>query len=168
MFERDEVLTIITIGRQFWQHPKKLGIWAAELLWVDDDGQPVFDQLKGQAFGSNHVALEVQAALEGLKRAAEIQATIEVRSVNESVVKTIPEYAPKWKAKGWKKSGGPIASLDEWKEIDAICETLQVDWRKRPKEEIDHIDDFERLWKALEERENDYAMKRALARDPYR
>lgn len=166
MSESDGAIKVVTIGRKFWSHPQKLGIWAAELLWLDDEG-PRFDQLKDQDSSADNVALEVEAALAGLSRAQELGRPIEIHCVNESVVKTMSEYLPKWKQDGWKRKAGPIASLKQWQEIDRICQSHSVEWIKRGKEEIDLIDDYEKLWDALRERENEYAMQRAIARDPY-
>lgn len=162
----DEKLSILTVGRHFGHQPEKPGIWAAELLWVEG-GRPRFDQIKGYVSGSNNVALDVHAVLEGLRRANEIRLPLVVHSVNQTVVDTIPLWVSGWKANGWKKKKGKIASLEHWQEIDAICQELQVEWVKRPKEKIDQIEDFERLWTELEERENEYLMKRAMDRDPY-
>lgn len=167
MIDADEPVKIITIGRKFWNHPQKLGIWAAELLWVDSDGLPRFEQIKDQDSSADNVALEVEAALAGLKRAQGLERPIEVHSVNESVVRTISDYLPKWKAEGWRRKSGPIASLKQWQRIHEICQSGDVEWVKRRKEQIDLIDDYEKLWEALRERENDYAMQRAIARDPY-
>jgi ribonuclease HI len=162
----DDHLSILTIGRHFRDKPGEPGIWAAELLWVEE-GRPCFDQVKGYANGSNNVALEVRAVLEGLRRAKEIRLPVIMRSVNQTIVDTIPLWVSGWKEKGWKKKKGEIASLEQWREIDVICQELEVQWIKRPKEKIDQIDDYERLWAELEERENEHLMKRAMARDPY-
>ena len=168
MYDEERQFAIITIGRQFWHDRDKTGIWAAEMLWTDDDGYPQYGQVKGVERGQNNVALEVKAALEGLKQAVGHELPVEVRSVNESVVQTVNIYMPGWKRNGWRKSDKePPKSLAEWQEIDALCDLLQVTWTKRSPKEIDQIEDFQRLWHELEQRESEFLMKRALERDPY-
>jgi hypothetical protein len=79
------------------------------------------------------------------------------------------DYLPAWKRKGWKNPKGRApASVEEWKEIDRICEQIDVQWEKRPKGKVDGLEDFEALWNHIEERENELALNRALARDSYR
>lgn len=168
MYEAEDVVKIITIGRQFWSTPDKRGIWAAEILWTEEDENPLFDQLKGQKANSNNVSLEVHAVLEGLRRVEELGLPIQLHCVNDSVVKTIDEYAPNWKANAWRNSSDEQPKdLKEWQEIDDFCQSHDVTWVKRKKEEIDHIKEIQYLWEMLERRENELAMERALSRDPY-
>jgi ribonuclease HI len=169
MLEDSNQLIIDTVGRWFSRSARKEGIWSAELLWSADDGKPLFDVLKGQRAGTNNIELDVWAVLAGLRAAKDLALPVVVRSVNESVVLTIRDYLPVWKRNGWKNpKGGRPASVEEWKEIDRICEQIEVRWEKRPKGKVDGIKDFEALWSYIEERENELALERALARDPYR
>lgn len=168
MIYSEDTVTITTVGRCFWHDTSRAGIWAAQMLWVDDDEtRPIMERLKGTAQGVDHVNLEVKAVLEGLRRGVEIGKSIEVHAVNQSVVDTIGKYIDSWKKNGWRRAGRkPISCLKQWQEIDAICQTHPVSWAKRQPTEIDTIKDYEDLWRALEERDNELWMRRALERDP--
>lgn len=169
MIYTGDTVKITTLGRCFWHDSSRPGIWAAEILWVDDDKmRPIMERLKGKAQGVDHVNLEVKAALEGLRRGVELGRPMVVHAVNQSVVDTIPKRIDGWKANGWRKSDRkPPKSLEEWQEIHAICQNHPVSWAKRQPTEFDTIKDYDDLWQELEDRDNEFWMQRALERDPY-
>lgn len=165
----EDTVKIITLGRCFWHDSNRPDIWAAEVLWVDDDeSRPIMERLKGKMQGVNHVRLEVIAALEGLKRGVEIGKPIEVHAVNQAVVDTIPQFIDRWIANGWRKSDRkPPKNLEEWQEIHSICQDHSVSWAKRKTTDIDHLEDWESLWTMLGDENLESLMQRALERDPY-
>lgn len=44
----------------------------------------------------------------------------EIHTDSEFWINVITKWAPGWKAKGWKKSGGPIKNLDLVQELDVL------------------------------------------------
>ena len=53
-----------------------------------------------------------------------------VRFVSDSryLVSGMQDWLPQWKARGWKRKGGPIENLDLWKALDRISAAHEVDW----------------------------------------
>lgn len=165
------VLVARTVGRYFPTAKPPTGAWAAILEW-DDGNDPQFLPLEGRlsaevATGHN-VSGEVHAVLQALQEAKRIGLSVEIWAVNASVVKTIPEFYAGWKRNGWKKANGKIPSdLGLWQEIHALSQELNVVWHKRPKAKIDAVKEYEEFLSAIAERDNEFWMQRAIAKDPY-
>ena len=53
-----------------------------------------------------------------------------VRFISDSqyLVKGMTEWVRGWKARGWKRKGGPIENLELWKELDQAAATHEVRW----------------------------------------
>ena len=53
-----------------------------------------------------------------------------LRFVSDSqyLVKGMSEWVPSWKARGWRRKGGPPENLNLWKELDRAATRHQVDW----------------------------------------
>jgi ribonuclease HI len=72
--------------------------------------------------GTNNVA-ELTAAIDGLRFLAErCDLSITLLSDSEQVVKAMPQWVPKWKAKGWRKTDGkPVLNRSLYEGLDAIA-----------------------------------------------
>ncbi|MFN3317577.1 MAG: ribonuclease H [Allorhizobium sp.] len=72
--------------------------------------------------GTNNVG-EISAAIDGLRFLADRpDLSITLLSDSEQVVKAMPEWVPKWKAKGWRKADGkPVTNRPLYEELDAIA-----------------------------------------------
>jgi ribonuclease HI len=53
-----------------------------------------------------------------------------VRFVSDStyLVRGMEEWVPAWKARGWRRKGGPPENLEMWKELDRAAAPHQVEW----------------------------------------
>jgi hypothetical protein len=172
----DDRVSIKTVSRFFWKASPAYGIWTAGLLWTENGLDACIDLVEGKLSPDDHdggldnhnIRGDVIAVLEGLRRAREIGIGATVYSTNDSVVRTIPEYYAGWKRRKWKSAKGKTPdSLEEWHEINEICQLIPVEWVRRKPGKIDAIADHEEFDRLLKERDNDFWMERAIARDPY-
>ena len=72
--------------------------------------------------------MELTAAINGL-RAIKEPSIITLFTDSQYVQKGINEWMPKWLAKNWRGTNGPVANQDLWKELLAAKEKHQVTWR---------------------------------------
>lgn len=72
--------------------------------------------------GTNNVG-ELSAAIDGLRFLADrTDLAVTLLSDSEQVVKAMPEWLPKWKAKGWRTAGGkPVQNRSLYEELDALA-----------------------------------------------
>lgn len=72
--------------------------------------------------GTNNVA-ELSAAIDALGfLAVRPDLSITLLSDSEQVVKAMPQWVPKWKAKGWRKADGkPVQNRPLYEQLDAIA-----------------------------------------------
>lgn len=75
---------------------------------------------------NNRMAL--QSAIVGLEL---LKRPCSIRFVSDSqyLVKGMTEWVRGWKARGWKRKGGPPENLSLWKELDRIASTHRVTWQ---------------------------------------
>jgi ribonuclease HI len=74
---------------------------------------------------NNRMALT--SAIAGL---AALRRPCRVRFVSDSqyLVKGMTEWLRGWKARGWKRKGGPIENVELWRELDGIAGRHEVSW----------------------------------------
>jgi ribonuclease HI len=172
----DDRVSIKTVSRFFWKARPPYGIWTAGLLWTENGLDAQVDLVEGKLAADvsdsgpeqHNIRGDVLAVLEGLRRAQEVGTCATVYSTNDSVVRTIPEYYDGWRTRKWKSAKGKTPdSLEEWHEISEICQSIDVEWVRRKPGKIDAVADHEEFDRLLKERDNDFWMERAIARDPY-
>ena len=49
-------------------------------------------------------------------------------SDSEYVIVNKTERMDKWKADGWRNSGGWVKNCDLWEELDQLCQPLTIEW----------------------------------------
>jgi len=100
------------------------GGWAAILV---RDGQ--CEELGGREAHTTNNRMEMQAAVEGLRRARSGGA---VRVVTDSryLHDGISRWIHAWKRRGWRKAdGGEVLNRDLWESLDRLCRTpARVEW----------------------------------------
>jgi ribonuclease HI len=71
--------------------------------------------------------MAIQSATTGLRL---LKRPCRVRFVSDSqyLVKGMSEWVRGWKARGWKRKGGPPENLELWKELDRVAERHRVEW----------------------------------------
>ena len=55
-------------------------------------------------------------------------ASVRYVSDSEYLVKGIREWVPGWKARGWKRKGGPVENLELWQKLDQAAAAHEVNW----------------------------------------
>jgi ribonuclease HI len=76
--------------------------------------------------------MELKGLIEAFKRLPE-DAEVSVFSDSELCVKSMNEWAPGWKAKGWKRKAGPIANLELVQELFELKQShkkVKLQWVK--------------------------------------
>ncbi|MGH9259037.1 MAG: ribonuclease H family protein [Acidimicrobiales bacterium] len=68
------------------------------------------------------------ATLEWIRRQWK-HARVRYVSDSEYLVRGMREWLPGWKARGWKRKGGPIENLELWQKLDQAAAAHTVDWR---------------------------------------
>ena len=93
------------------------GGWAA--VWVDDGR--IVREAHGSASEMTNNRMELSALAGALEMAPE-DAEIEIVTDSELCVRTITEWAPKWRDAGWRRRRGSIANLELVKRVLELYE----------------------------------------------
>jgi ribonuclease HI len=84
-------------------------------LWGGDPGKTTNNRM------------ELMAAIKGLEYFP-AGAAIEMRCDSQYVVRSVSEWMPGWKARGWRKAGGPLLNVDLMKRLDELNAARHVTW----------------------------------------
>jgi len=92
----------------------KDGVWERRDYWISERDTT-----------NNRMA--IQSAIVGLSH---LRRPCRVTFVSDSqyLVKGMTEWVRSWKARGWKRKGGPPENLALWKELDRVAGTHRVEW----------------------------------------
>ncbi len=71
--------------------------------------------------------MAIRSGTEGLKLLTQ-RCRVEVVSDSQYLVKGMNEWLPGWKAKGWKRKGGPIQNLELWQQLERVAADQDVQW----------------------------------------
>ena len=85
-------------------------------------------EISGADPRSTNNRMELTAAIEAL-RLIEGPAFVTIFTDSQYLQKGINEWMPKWLAKNWRGSSGPVANQDLWKELLAVSEKHEVSWK---------------------------------------
>jgi len=88
------------------------GGWAA--VWVEDD-RIVREECGGDPATTNN-RMELAALIAAYRMLPE-DAAVTVYSDSQLCVRTVNEWAATWERRGWKRKGGPIANLEQVKQL---------------------------------------------------
>jgi ribonuclease HI len=71
--------------------------------------------------------MAIRSAIEGLRL---LKRPCSVRFVSDSqyLVRGMNEWLKGWKAKGWRRKGGPPENLELWKTLDRVASEHRVEW----------------------------------------
>lgn len=72
--------------------------------------------------------MELTAAIEAL-RTIEGKSLITLYTDSQYLKKGIDEWMPRWLARNWRGTNGPIANQDLWQELLKVSGRHQVTWR---------------------------------------
>ncbi|GEO98019.1 ribonuclease HI [Methylobacterium haplocladii] len=71
--------------------------------------------------------MELTAAISALEYFPE-GAAIEMRCDSQYVVKSVTEWMPGWKRRGWRTATGPVKNVDLMERLDSLARTRDVRW----------------------------------------
>ncbi len=98
--------------------------------WVEDDR--IVAERCGADGSTTNNRMELTALIEAYGALPEDH-EITIYSDSQLCVKTVNEWAPGWAARGWRRTGGPIANLALVKELFALAEArpgVELVWIK--------------------------------------
>ena len=113
------------LGNQFEERANPGG--AAGLVEVWRDGKwERRDYWRSDPDTTNN-RMAIVSALDGLSL---LKKPCIVRFVSDSqyLVKGMNEWVRSWKARGWKRKGGPPENLELWKDLDGVASRHRVEW----------------------------------------
>jgi ribonuclease HI len=84
--------------------------------------------LTGSEAATTNNRMELTAALRALEALKE-PCQVDLYTDSEYLQRGITEWMPVWKAKNWKRKGGPLANLDLWQALDAALARHMVRWQ---------------------------------------
>ena len=99
------------------------GGWGAILRFGDKQ-----KELSGGQHDTTNNRMELTAAvraLEALKRPSDVVLYTDSQYVKNGIVSWIAN----WKQRGWKRKDGPLKNVDLWKELDALNQAHNIQWR---------------------------------------
>ncbi len=99
------------------------GGWAALII----DGK-TRREISGAEEKSTNNRMELTAAIEAL-RTIEEKACITLYTDSQYLKKGMDEWMPRWLAKNWRGTSGPVANQDLWQELLKVSGRHQVTWR---------------------------------------
>ncbi len=85
-------------------------------------------EISGAEVKSTNNRMELTAAIEAL-RTIEGKSLITLYTDSQYLKKGIDEWMPRWLARNWRGTNGPIANQDLWQELLKVSGRHQVTWR---------------------------------------
>lgn len=98
------------------------GGWAALII----EGE-THRELSGAEAHSTNNRMELTAAIEAL-RAIRGSAAITLYTDSQYLKRGIDEWMPRWLAKKWRGTSGPVANQDLWQELLRVSRNHKVNW----------------------------------------
>ncbi len=113
------------LGNQFEGRENPGGAAGLVEFWRDSRWQRRDYWSSERATTNNRMA--IRSAIEGLRL---LKRPCSVRFVSDSqyLVRGMEEWVPVWKARGWRRKGGPPENLELWQELDRVTSRHQVKW----------------------------------------
>ncbi len=114
------------LGNQFQDRANPGGAAGMMEHWKDR-GWERRDYWVSEADTTNN-RMALRSAIEGLRN---LKRSCQVLFVSDSqyLVKGITEWLPGWKARGWRRRGGPPENLELWKELDEAAAGHRLEWK---------------------------------------
>jgi ribonuclease HI len=99
------------------------GAWAALLLAGENK-----KEISGFDPETTNNRMELTAAIQALRN---LKTPVQVKIYTDSqyLQRGIEEWMPKWLAKNWRGSSGPVANQDLWKELLEAMRPHKVQWQ---------------------------------------
>lgn len=84
-------------------------------------------ELSGSELLSTNNRMELTAAIAALQSLTS-PSTVKLFTDSQYLQKGIEDWMPKWLAKNWRGSSGPVANQDLWKELLAVSSPHNITW----------------------------------------
>ena len=84
-------------------------------------------ELLGGETATTNNRMELTAAIRALEHFPE-GAAIEMRCDSQYVVKSVTEWIPGWKRRGWRTASGPVKNVDLMERLDVLARARDVRW----------------------------------------
>ncbi|GJD56330.1 Ribonuclease HI [Methylobacterium dankookense] len=81
----------------------------------------------GGELSTTNNRMELTAAIRALERFPE-GASIEIRCDSQYVIKSVTEWLPGWKARGWRNTQGVVKNVDLMQRLDELANRRNVIW----------------------------------------
>jgi len=113
------------LGNQFQERANPGGAAGLVEFWRGDRWERRDYWVSERDTTNNRMA--IRSGIEGLRL---LKRSCRVRFVSDSqyLVKGMTEWVPGWKARGWRRKGGPPENLELWRELDEIAGRHAVEW----------------------------------------
>ena len=99
------------------------GGWGALLRWNGHE-----KELSGGEPNTTNNRMEIMAVIKGLEALKNPAQKVTIHTDSKYVKDGATQWMHGWKAKGWKKSGGPIKNLDLWQHLDKLLQVHDTKW----------------------------------------
>jgi ribonuclease HI len=113
------------LGNQFQDRASPGGAAGLVEVWTGDSWKRRDYWISEPGTTNNRMA--IRSAIEPF-RAFSRPCRIRFVSDSQYLVKGMNEWLPGWKARGWKRKGGPIENLELWKALDGEAARHRVEW----------------------------------------
>jgi ribonuclease HI len=100
------------------------GGWGAVLIYGDSE-----KHISGHESNTTNNKMELTAAIKALKALKDTQKEVILYTDSMYVKNGITEWITGWKKKGWKTTSGPVKNRELWEELDALNNSLLIEWR---------------------------------------
>ena len=114
------------LGNQFKDRANPGGAAGMIEVWSDGAWERRDYWVSSPDTTNNRMA--ILSAIEALRH---LKRPCQVRFVSDSqyLVKGMSEWIRGWKARGWKRKGGPIENLELWRQLDGIAARHRITWQ---------------------------------------
>jgi ribonuclease HI len=103
-----------------------IGGWA--FLLIDAATGTALERTGGEALTTNN-RMEMTAAIMVLRAVRKPDSEIVLYSDSQLLVKSVTEWIPGWKAKGWRKKGGELKNVDLLQQLDELTRLHRIAWK---------------------------------------
>jgi ribonuclease HI len=103
-----------------------IGGWA--FMLIDSATGKALEKTGGEQLTTNN-RMEMTAAIMALRAIRKPGSDVVLYSDSQLLVKSVTEWIPGWKAKGWRKKGGELKNVDLLQELDALTHVHQITWK---------------------------------------
>ncbi len=113
------------LGNQFQRRANPGGAAGLVEFWKGDEWIRRDYWLSERDTTNNRMA--IRSGIEALTLLTQ-RCRVEVVSDSQYLVKGMNEWLPMWKAKGWKRKGGPIQNLELWQQLERVSVGQDARW----------------------------------------